>query len=447
MMSKKVIRWFFPGLAIFMFTTFMIALLQDYVPDTMQIFLSTATGTLSFCIMLTLVLISVRPKVIEKKLGLTDMYEVHAWMAMALPVTLFIHVWIRWSGLEYILALDISMTSILGYVGLLTLIIVMLTGIFVLSDTIIKGSKKLMDLKNSHYKRNTHLWLHRLAIVSVIAIHFHVYQVSYLRNNIPFRFLATFYTVFIVGWYLIYKIRLGRLPKYEVVRLHKPSPKIHEIELKPVNGTRLDFDAGQYGFFRFVDSKVVSEAHPFSFSSAPLSHEDSVVVMIQEDGDFTGSLDQVVEGDKVTIEGPYGDFYTEEIEASNEPMVLLSGGIGVTPSLSVLREEIAKKSDRRIVFIWGVGFEEQLMFYDELEKIAEQYPNFSHHIIFSEEEVEGFPYGFVDDDFIQAEGLGEFYETASWHVCGPPPMLEATKGLLKENNVTEEQAHIEEFAF
>ena len=128
-------------------------------------------------------------------------------------------------------------------------------------------------------------------------------------------------------------------------------------------------------------------------------------------------------------------------------MVLLSGGIGVTPSLSVLREEIANNSNRRIVFIWGVATEEQLMYYDELEKIAEKYPNFSHHIIFSNEEVEGFPHGFVDNDFIQKEGLKEYYETASWHICGPPPMLAAAKNLLKENNVTEQQANIEEFSF
>lgn len=446
-MGKKALRWFFPGVAIFMFMSLLIALLQDYVPDTMQIFLSTATGTLSFCIMLTLVLISVRPKAIEKKLGLTDMYEVHAWTALVLPISLFIHVFIRWSGLSYILTLDISTTSILGYIGLLTLIIVMLTGIFVLSDTLIKNSKKLMELKDNFYKRNTHLWLHRLSIVSIIAIHFHVYQVNYLRHNVPFRFLTSLYTVIALGWYFLYKFRIWRLPKYEVVRKDKPSPRIHEIELKPTEGNRMNYTAGQYGFFRFVDADVTSEPHPFSFSSSPTYNKDSIIVMIQEDGDFTGALDKVEKGDKVTIEGPYGQFYPEKVRESERPMVLLAGGIGVTPSLSVLREEIAKNSDRRIAFIWGVGYEEELMYYDELEELAEKYPNFSHHIIFSEEEVEGFPHGFVDDEFIKEEGLEEFYETASWHVCGPPPMLEAAKDLLEENDVTEKQAHIEEFAF
>ena len=59
----------------------------------------------------------------------------------------------------------------------------------------------------------------------------------------------------------------------------------------------------------------------------------------------------------------------------------------------------------------------------------------------------GYPFGFIDHDFIQKEGLEELYDTANWHVCGPPPMLAAAKGLLTDNNVTDQQTFIEEFAF
>ena len=447
-MKKKWLKWFFPSLATVMFLSLLIALLQDYVPETGEIFFSTTTGTLSYCIMLTLVLISVRPKGLEKKLGLTKMYEIHAWMAIALPVTLFIHVFIRWSGWDRIVVLNISTTSLLGYVGLITLFLVMITGIFVLSDTLIKKSKKLMDLKQNFYKRNRHLWIHRLAIVSIIAIHFHVYNVIYLRHNTPFRFLTTLYTVIALGWYALYKIKIFRLPKYEIMEVNMPTPNIREFILKPVEGKRMDYKAGQYGFFRFVDSVVTSEPHPFSFSSAPSAEKDTIRMMIKEDGDFTSALDRVDIGDKLTIEGPYGNFYPDDI-AKNEDraMLLLSGGIGVTPNLSVVREEIAKNSDRRIAFVWGLAFEEDTMYLDEMREWEAEFPNFSFHYIYSEDNVKGFAHGFVDDEFIAEEGLEDFYENASWHVCGPGPMLEASKNLLKEKNVTEEQAYIEEFAF
>ena len=446
-MYNKKWRWFYPGLAIFMFATLLVALLVDYVPDTAQIFWSTTMGMISFCIMLTLILIAVRPKAIEKQLGLTEMYEVHAWMAMALPITLLIHVGIRWSGWDRILSLDLSGASLWGYAGLITLILVMLSGIFVLSDTIIKKSDKLIELKETYFKRNRHLWVHRLAIVSVIAIHFHIYEVYYLRNNIPFRMLASIYTVVTLGWYFIYKFRLGRLPKYEVIDIKKTTQDIHQITMRPVEGSMINYQAGQYGFFRFVDSDISSEAHPFSFSSAPNHTEDTLQIMVKEDGDWTSELGQVVEGDKVTIEGPYGNYYADEIKHSDTPIVLLSGGIGVTPNFSILRHEIAKNSDRRIVFVWGLDTEDDMMYIDELDKIENEFPNFSYHLVFSGEEVEGYPHGFIDQDFMENEELDQFFETAHFHVCGPPPMLEAAKGLLADNDVGEDQASIEEFAF
>lgn len=446
-MNKKMMKWFYPGVALFIFTTLLITLLIDFVPSTAEVFISTTMGMVSYSIMLALILIAVRPKAIEKKLGLTKMYQIHAWMAMALPVTLFIHVFIRWSGLKRILALEISDASLWGYGGLITLILVMLSGIFVLSDTIIQKSDKLMDLKENHFKRNTHLWIHRLAIVSVIAIHFHIYNVYYLSNNIPFRVLTTTYTVIALGWYFLYKIKLVRLPKYEVAKITMPTPDIYEVSLRPVEGEMIEYEAGQYGFFRFVESDVTSEAHPFSFSSAPEHTQNTAEIMVKESGDFTSNLDKVKAGDKVTIEGPYGNFYPEEEKKSDGPMVLLSGGIGVTPNFSILRHEIAQNSDRRIAFVWGLDTEDDMMYIDELKQIEKEKENFTFHLIFSGEEVDGYPEGFIDDDFIREEGLEEYYQTATWHVCGPPPMLEAAKGLLAEQDVPADQQYIEEFAF
>jgi len=148
----------FPVLALVFFGTILGALLVDFVPSTANVFFSTATGILSYSIMLVLVLIAVRPKAIEKELGLTDMYVIHGWLAMALPVTLLVHVGIRWSSLENIITLDLSPASMWGFGGLLALIVVMLTGIFVLSDAFIDWSDKLIELKENKYKWNFHLW-------------------------------------------------------------------------------------------------------------------------------------------------------------------------------------------------------------------------------------------------------------------------------------------------
>ncbi|MDO5457119.1 MAG: FAD-binding oxidoreductase [Atopococcus tabaci] len=447
MKKQKIMRWFYPGIAIFIFSTYLIALLQDYIPNTVEVFLSTTMGMVSYSVMLTLVLIAIRPRQIEKHLELKAMYEVHAWMAIALIVTLFIHVFIRWSGLENIFTLEISDTSMLGYGGLISLFLVMITGIFVLSDVIIQKSDKLMEWKENKWNRNVHLWIHRLAIVSILFIYFHIWNVTYLSGNILLHTLNTIYTVFVLGSYFYYKIRIWRLPRYEVIANEMPTPDVHALQLKATKSDVMNYQPGQFGFFRFIDSDLPNEAHPFSFSSA-LDHESDIIeIMVKESGDWTSSLDIVKEGDQVTIEGPYGNFYPKEKENSDTPMILLSGGIGFTPSLSVLRHEMANNSDRRIAFLWGLHGEEDMIYTEELKRMADENKNFTFHLIFSGEEIEGYPHGHVDDTFIREEGLEEFYKTASWHVCGPPPMLEASKSLLAEQKVSKDQQYIEEFAF
>ena len=134
-------KWFYPGVSILIFATLYIAMTMTFSPSSFRILVAIVTGLLSYSIMLTLILISIRPKSIEKKVDLTELYEIHGWMAMVIPIAILLHVIIFWSGLESILAFDLSPTSITGYIGVLLLVIVMVTGIFSLSQTFIKQSK------------------------------------------------------------------------------------------------------------------------------------------------------------------------------------------------------------------------------------------------------------------------------------------------------------------
>src|SRR5690625_6935461 len=96
--------------------------------------------------------------------------------------------------------------------------------------------------------------------------------------------------------------------------------------------------------------------------------------MIKEAGDWTESLANIKEGDIAKFEGPYGHFFPEEVQESNEdevPFVLLGGGIGLTPNLSVLRHEIEKGSQREIHLVWGLAYEEDMFMLDELERCEE----------------------------------------------------------------------------
>lgn len=443
----KVLKWFFPVLSVVIFGTLLWAMLLSWSPGSAQGFLSFASGLLAYSMMLTVVLISVRPKKIEHQLALPEIYTIHGWMSMTLFAAIVVHVFIQWNGLGNIFSGEMSTVSLWGFIGVLFLVIVMLTGIFVLSNTFIKRSRKLMQLKETYFKRERHLWLHRLAILSVAAIYLHMFNLGFLASNTVFMALLTGYTVIVLGWYFIYKIRLARLPRYKVHSITKPTPTLYEIDLMPADGSMMDYKAGQYAFLRFVGSDVSSESHPFSFTSAPTHNQTHVQVMIKEAGDFTNTLDKVKLGDELTLEGPYGNYFPREAALSDTPMVLLSGGIGMTPNLSILRHEIAEKTDRKIHFVWGLALGDDLMLIDEFEEIEKEHPNFSYHMIFSNEEVAGYSYGFITYEYLNEIGVGELYDTANFYICGPAPMINAAKKILKENNVPDENVYLEEFAF
>ena len=73
-------------------------------------------------------------------------------------------------------------------------------------------------------------------------------------------------------------------------------------------------------------------------------------------------------------------------------------------------------------------------------------PNFHVHIIFSNEEVEGYPFGFITNDYLAEVGADHYIE-GHFFVCGPELMINATKNILDYGNVPYDQRHIDDFGF
>jgi predicted ferric reductase len=83
---------------------------------------------------------------------------------------------------------------------------------------------------------------------------------------------------------------------------------------------------------------------------------------------------------------------------------------------------------------------------EELEEMKKANPNFHVHIIFSNEEVEGYPFGFITNEYLAEVGADHYIE-GHFFVCGPAPMINATKRILDYGNVPFEQRHIDDFGF
>lgn len=441
--------WLFPIMSLVMFVTLLAAMLSQMNSIGVGSLMSYSSGLLAYAMMLVVTFIGSRPRFIEKHFGMPTMFEVHSVMAIVLCILIAIHVIIQWNGFAALVNFsEMSIVSGTGWVAVIAMLLVMWSGIFSLSGIIVKNNKKLNKFKEKQ-PRELNLWLHRLAIVSIVFVYFHLWNLPFLKNNTLFIVLLTGYTVLVLGYYFVWKIKLRLLPKYKVVKIERGTPTIWTIEFEPVEGTIPHYNAGEYYWIYFRDGDISREGHPFSTSSAITKrYNNTIEFMIKDAGDWTDSLANIEVGNTAVLEGPHGDMFQPHIQELDEsvPYVLLAGGIGLTPLLSIARHEHEIGSQREIHLVWGLSFEEDLFNLEELAEIKKANPNFHVHIIFSNEEVEGYPFGFITNKYLEEVGAAHYLD-GHFFVCGPAPMIDATKRLLDNGNVRYEQRHIDDFGF
>lgn len=445
-MRKFVENWIFHGIAFFMFATLFVTMMLEINTLTVSALIAYSASVLAYTMMLTGTFIASRPRFIEKRVGMPKMYEIHAVMTVYAMILVFIHIVIIWQGFDQMFR---SPATIAGYVGTFAILFAMLSGMLSLSGMFVNNSKTLRNLKEKVLNREVMLWIHRIcAIVAVVAVYLHQYLIGFLRSNTPYMVLLTIYSVVVLGYYFVWKLKTALLPKYIVSEIYKATPLLWIVEFKPQHGTISNYTPGDYFFIRFKTGEITKEAHPFSTSSAiTKDHHDSIQFMIKEAGDWTRSLANIKVGDIATLEGPYGDFYPQEIRESDDPFVLMGGGIGLTPNLSILRSEIDKGSQRKICLVWALSWESDMFMVDELESYKKVNPNFEYHIIFSNEKVDGYAHGFISSEFLNDIGVASMYQQARFFICGPDIMMESTKKVLLSNGVPLDHIRVDEFGF
>ena len=152
-------------------------------------------------------------------------------------------------------------------------------------------------------------------------------------------------------------------------------------------------------------------------------------------------------GDKVTISGPYGEFFIQETKAE---MVYIGGGAGMAPLRSHIFELFKRDETNRKVSYWYGGRSAKELFYlDEFEELAEKNENFSLNIALSdplpEDNWSGYK-GFIHQVLLE-EYLSKHPnpEDLEYYVCGPPMMLSAVRNMLDDLGVEPESVLFDDF--
>jgi ferredoxin-NADP reductase len=217
------------------------------------------------------------------------------------------------------------------------------------------------------------------------------------------------------------------------------------LRFERTDGALPPFRAGQYVNL-YVEIDGVRTSRPFSISSAPGGETLDVTVRAKPGG-FVAPflLDELQAGDELESSGPAGNFYYEPL-IDGKDLVFLAGGSGITPFMSILRSLLRSPEggDLRIRLLYGSRTEEDVIFKDELARMAAAHPNFSYELVISEPgPATRRPTGFLDAGMIRS--LAGDASGKTFYVCGPELMYELCLRSLRELGAPEHRIRHELF--
>jgi predicted ferric reductase len=319
---------------------------------------------------------------------------------------------------------------------------------FVLMATVALGLLVLVGISSVQIARGrlsyeTWYYLHLYAYIGVALAFAHQLVVGTDFINDP---LARAYWIALYGVatasILLFRvgppIQLALRHRLRVVNIVPEAPGVVSIYVTGRNLDRLPVRAGQFFLWRFLAGDGWWRAHPFSISAAP--NGEWLRLTVKGRGDDTRAIQDLRIGTPVLIEGPYGAFTTAL--ASRPRVLLIAGGIGITP-LRAMLDEMASPPGA-LTLIYRASRWEDVIFREELDTLIKQRLWKVHYIIGRRSR------GQVPRQPLAATHLRALVPDVARrdvYVCGPDSMMVDVRNNLLKLGVPAEHVHSERFAF
>ena len=253
-----------------------------------------------------------------------------------------------------------------------------------------------------------------------------------------------FFWIGVLAWVRVIKpIVLLRKP-YLVDKVVPERGNAWTLVLRPDGHTGMRFQPGQFAWITAWDSPFRDHEHPFSFSGCGLENSQ-LAFTIKELGDFTTSIKNLSQGQRVYVDGPYGAFSVDR-HPHSQAFVFIAGGIGITPMMSMLRTLAERGNSRSLTLIYANKTLEAVTFLEEIEKLPQRLNLKVVHVLESPPEGWSGEKGFVNVEVLERHlppdrspnGVEIF-------ICGPGPMMNAVEKSLIQLGVPLGDFHSERF--
>ena len=294
-------------------------------------------------------------------------------------------------------------------------------------------------------RRLSHETWHLIHLTIYLAIvlsfpHQLVVGTDFERDPVAITFWVALYVaagLLVLTFRVIIPARMALRHELRVNAVTEEAPGVVSIYITGRDLNELPMRAGQFFKFRFLARGFRWHVHPFSLSAAP--NGQYLRITVKEVGDFTATLRKLAPGTRVVVEGPYGIFTS--IRRRLPRVVLIAGGIGITP-LRALLEEMPQRRNA-IVLIYRASSWADVVFQPELDQLMKDRGGIIHYMVGRRgREV---PLEPLAPRVLRA--LVPDLRERDVFICGPPDMLDGVGRSLRDLNIPLRQIHRERFAF
>jgi len=392
-----------------------------------------AAGLAALTLVMLQFAMSARLRLLDRAFGLDRLMRVHRYAGAAAGVLAVAHPLLLFAADNYRAGpMDLSSWPLLLGAAVLTLLAV------VLCTSLWRAFLML--------PYGVWLWIHRLVFVIAAAAVTHALRLgadlsqAWARTALLVLFGA--YAA-LFAWVKAARPILLLRRRFSVAAVRQLNHNVCRLELTPISHPGLVNLPGQFAFLRIKGRNVPSEEHPFTISSPP-ARDGAVAFTIKASGDFTRLIPHVAPGDRAKVHGPFGRFSFLARTQPGRPLVMIAGGVGVTPMLSMLGYLAEADPQRQVTFIWANRRQRDIFDMQWLEQIAARMPHLDvHHVLAEQPDWPG-ERGLLDRavlDRLLPANRGQ----ADVYLCGPPAMMDSVRSSLLKLGVRRRGIHTERF--
>ncbi|MDH2997430.1 NADH:ubiquinone reductase (Na(+)-transporting) subunit F [Pasteurellaceae bacterium LFhippo2] len=241
------------------------------------------------------------------------------------------------------------------------------------------------------------------------------------------------------------------------IQIEAPAHVVKYEDYKSLIDEEYHEDWNKFNLWRYVSTVNEPIIRAYSMASYP---EEKGIIMLNvriatpppnnpdvPPGQMSSYIWSLKEGDKVTISGPFGEFFAKDTDAE---MVFIGGGAGMAPMRSHIFDQLKRlKSKRKMSFWYGARSKREMFYVEDFDGLAAENDNFVWHVALSDPQpgdnwdgYTGFIHNVLYENYLKDH---EAPEDCEYYMCGPPIMNSSVIKMLKDLGVEDENILLDDF--